>query len=73
MGRKYAMSIKIEPVQKSTLEQFCHATRRSMPDVVRAAIDLLLADGLEEAERRLTTGLWSKAQPKSDGRKRSAS
>lgn len=43
------------------LARFCELTRRSESDVIRAAIELLLAGGFAEAEKRLTAGLRAAA------------
>jgi predicted transcriptional regulator len=46
----------------SILDEFCTKTRRRDTDIIRAAIELFFADGLEAAERRLSAGLWDADQ-----------
>lgn len=41
------------------LRQFCELANREQPAVVRSALEFFLADGFQEAERRLSAKLWA--------------
>ena len=55
---KQNVNVRIPPELLATLNHFCEMTRRSRPEVIRAAVDLLLADGDDVAEFRLMRNLW---------------
>lgn len=52
------INIRFPQELRERLEKFCGATYRSRPDVIRAAVELLLADGDDVAELRLMRRLW---------------
>jgi len=47
-----------------TLDEFCRQSRRDRADVIRYAVELLLADGYEAAEMRLAHHIWDAAKAK---------
>ena len=52
------VTIRLDQATVDCLKAFCDKTRRARADVIRAAIDLFLADGEQAAEMRLTQKLW---------------
>lgn len=53
-----ALRAAIEVVYAPELLAYCQKTRRQPADVCRAALEILLADGFEAAERKLAAGVW---------------
>lgn len=50
-------SIRFPVALDAQLQELCRRTTRHPPDVIRAAVEMLLADGLEAADARLRRGL----------------
>lgn len=42
----------------ATLREFCAVTRRQESHTIRGIVELFFADGVELAERRLSSGVW---------------
>jgi len=53
-------NIRLTPTLEKELLDYCDRADRRAPDVIRAALRLLLQDGHEEAERRIASGVWDK-------------
>ena len=58
MGRSSQLNVRLAPEAEAHLIRFCQRTTRRSTDVVRQIIAMFFADGDEEADRRLSAGLW---------------
>lgn len=56
-------TLRLPAALNAAFEDHCRRARRDEPATLRSIIELFYADGVEAAERRLTTGVWDDGTP----------
>jgi hypothetical protein len=50
--------VLLDPELDASVAKLCEQTRRDLPYTLRAIIEMFMADGIDAANARLSSGLW---------------